>query len=139
MTKIELMDGKYTYINHKDGRQEALRYGEPWRDLVGDKFVHAMAEEIESLIAKLVELQEENARLREDAERNSAQCDELLRAVFQVCEATEELAPSSDFERGRVFEAKGIREAIGTWFQDTFCGKRFMGEPAIDAVRKEQK
>ncbi len=49
MLKIELDDGKYTYIRHDDGRQEALRYGEPWRDLVGDNLIGALASEIESL------------------------------------------------------------------------------------------
>ena len=44
--KIQLADGKYTYIRHEDYRQEALRYGEPWRDLVGDNFVWAMADEL---------------------------------------------------------------------------------------------
>lgn len=57
--------------------------------------------------------------------------DLLLRAVFEVCEATESIDPKNDFERGRVFEAKGIRRGIGTWFQGTFCGRSFMGEPAM--------
>ena len=63
--------------------------------------------------------------------------DRLLREVFGLCEATED-APEQEpknehqrgFEAGRRFEAKQIRRAIGTWFQDTFCGSTFMGEPA---------
>lgn len=47
----------------------------------------------------------------------------LLRQVFEVCEATEESEPENDFERGRAFEAKHIRKAIGSWFQDYFCGR----------------
>ena len=46
--KIDLLDGKYTYIVTPDGAASALRHGEPWRDLCGDKFVYAMACEIEA-------------------------------------------------------------------------------------------
>ena len=50
MTKIsiKLCDGKYKYIRDKDG-QRALRYEEQWRDLTGDGFILAMAQEIERL------------------------------------------------------------------------------------------
>lgn len=61
-----------------------------------------------------------------------ADVDQLLRAVFEVCEATEDIEPKNDFERGRVFEAKHIRRGVGTWFQDTFCGRTHMGEPLIE-------
>jgi hypothetical protein len=70
---------------------------------------------------------------------NNTDLDRLLREVFTLCEATEDLPErkvidrQSDFERGRRFEAKQIRKAIGIWFQDTFCGAAHMGEPAISA------
>jgi len=52
-TRITLEGGKYTYIQ-EDGRgSRALRYGEEWRDLTGDKFVGAMAAKIEELEEKL--------------------------------------------------------------------------------------
>jgi hypothetical protein len=64
----------------------------------------------------------------------------VLREVFALCEATEEqtvtpkpLGESGAFFRGRKFEAKSIRKAIGTWFQDEFCGMSFMGEPATQS------
>lgn len=47
--QVSLYEGKYTYERDDDGQQRALRYGEPWRDLVGDKFVAAMGYEIERL------------------------------------------------------------------------------------------
>lgn len=48
----ELLDGKYTIVfDEKTGRLEALRYGEPWRDLVGDGLVLAMLQEIDRLKA----------------------------------------------------------------------------------------
>lgn len=45
-TNIHLEDGKYTIVLRSDGAMHALRHGEPWRDLVGDKMVMAMAHEI---------------------------------------------------------------------------------------------
>mgnify|MGYP003643767169 CR=1 FL=1 len=57
--KIKLCDGKYTYINDEKG-QRALRYGEPWRDIIGDGFVLAMAQRIEELEEQLDELQLEH-------------------------------------------------------------------------------
>lgn len=53
--KISLDGGKYTYLNSM-GKQSALRYNEPWRDLTGDKFVLAMACKIETLQRKGVNL-----------------------------------------------------------------------------------
>jgi len=58
----------------------------------------------------------------------------LLREIFMLCEATEEIEATNDFMRGRVFEAKGIRRGIGTWYLDTFCGRSYMGEPVIPAA-----
>lgn len=48
-TRIDLKDGKYTVVLRSDGAMHALRHGEPWRDLVGDKMVMAMAHEIMEL------------------------------------------------------------------------------------------
>lgn len=44
--RIELAEGKYTYIND-EGAQRALRYGEEWRDLTGDNLIYWMGVEIE--------------------------------------------------------------------------------------------
>lgn len=64
--------------------------------------------------------------------------DLLLRQVFALCEATEdapEVEPKNEhqrgFDKGRRFEAKQIRRAIGDWFQAEFCGRSFMGEPVV--------
>lgn len=54
--EISLEDGKYTYRRDEEtGEQTALRYGEEWRDLVGDNFVAAMADRILDLQHKLSE------------------------------------------------------------------------------------
>jgi hypothetical protein len=46
--RLEVENGKYTYIQDEQGSR-ALRYGEPWRDLTGDKFVGALAWEVQEL------------------------------------------------------------------------------------------
>ena len=49
MIKEEFADGKYTLIFDNAGNFEALRYGDKWRDLVGDGMVLAMLQEVERL------------------------------------------------------------------------------------------
>ncbi len=44
--RVELDGGKYTVIRENDGRMHALRYGEPWRDLVGDNLIYWLMVEI---------------------------------------------------------------------------------------------
>ena len=51
--RVSIEDGKYEYVCHEDGSAEALRYGERWRDCLGDKFTYCMASEIESLRKQL--------------------------------------------------------------------------------------
>lgn len=60
--RIHLENGKYTY-EHDEHSQRVLRYGEPWRDLCGDKFVGAMADEITRLQDELAAMTEERDRL----------------------------------------------------------------------------
>ncbi len=60
-TRIDLCDGKYSVIyDFETGRSEALRYGEPWRDLCGDHMVLAMFD-------RIIEL-EEQLKLRDSAD-----------------------------------------------------------------------
>lgn len=75
------------------------------------------------------------AQLRDNSDKLA------LRAVFELCEATEDMpdSPADDyglqrFRAGQRFEAKRLRRGIGTWYQDTFCGAAHMGEPAIAAA-----
>lgn len=53
---------------------------------------------------------------------------ELLHEVFALCEATEDIKPERAFDDGRRFEAKSIRRAIGTWFQDETRARALRGE-----------
>lgn len=49
MTEIKVADGKYTVAHENGSNLRALRYGEPWRDLVGDGLILALVQEIEDL------------------------------------------------------------------------------------------
>ena len=60
---IIIEDGKYEYRFYPDGNSEVLRYGEPWRDTVGDKLMYCMASEIEQLRARVVELEQSLSRI----------------------------------------------------------------------------
>lgn len=62
----------------------------------------------------------------------------VLREVFGLCEDTIDkmAAENTEFSRGRAFEAKGISRALGTWFQDEYCGRSYMGEPSLPAPQQ---
>ena len=51
---LTVAEGKYTLVMDPTNMR-ALRYGEPWRDLVGDGFVMALGHEIERLRKELAE------------------------------------------------------------------------------------
>lgn len=68
--KISLDDNKYTYLRYKDGGQEALRHGEPWRQLSGDNLIYFMGclieEQVKQLEALQAELKQEKIWKEED-------------------------------------------------------------------------
>lgn len=51
--RITTLDGKYTVVLTNEGRLHALRYGQPWRDCIGDGLILALAQDIETLRARL--------------------------------------------------------------------------------------
>ena len=65
-TSINLCDGKYTIIyDFATGQSECLRYGQPWRQLVGDKMVLACFDEIVRLRAENAELAAAQEKVKE--------------------------------------------------------------------------
>ena len=55
LVKVTVSEGKYTFVQRKDGSCYALRHGEPWREDIYDGMTLAMAYRIEELEAKLKE------------------------------------------------------------------------------------
>lgn len=49
--KMDFADGMYTVI-YDNGKLTALRYGEPWQDLIGNKLVYFMLMEAMALKAQ---------------------------------------------------------------------------------------
>ena len=49
LLNVTIEDGKYTIIQRAGGRVEALRYGETWQDLTGNKLVLCLAQEVQAL------------------------------------------------------------------------------------------
>ena len=76
MYKINLYDNKYTVIEDiNNGVFKALRYGEEWRDLIGDGLSLSM-------IQKIQELEEENYRLKNKV--NELEFREKYRDIYPV-------------------------------------------------------
>lgn len=46
MLRVSTNDGKYTVVQDESGKLTALRYGEPWRDCVGDNLILMLAYEL---------------------------------------------------------------------------------------------
>jgi hypothetical protein len=62
-TRIDLCDGKYTVIfDLNSGQAEALRYGEKWRSLSGDKMVLAMFDTIVALRNEVEQLKVDSGK-----------------------------------------------------------------------------
>jgi len=56
-TSITVADGKYTVTHDNGANLKSLRYGEEWRDLVGDGLVLALVQEIERLQEKIEDIE----------------------------------------------------------------------------------
>lgn len=66
--KIILDDGKYTVIYDETNSfpEKCLRYGEDWRDLVGDNLIFYLCNKIKELKEKIDELENEIEDLNEE-------------------------------------------------------------------------
>ena len=53
---VPVDNGKYTAIMEANGRLHALRHGEPWQDLSGNKLVYSLAAELEDARKRLAEV-----------------------------------------------------------------------------------
>lgn len=51
--RVEVDGGKYTVVQDHNGNLNALRHGQPWRSLVGDKLVLCLAYELDEARAAL--------------------------------------------------------------------------------------
>jgi len=55
LLSVTVCGGKYTVIQNRNGALRALRYGEEWRDCLGDGLVLGLAQEVAELRQKIEE------------------------------------------------------------------------------------
>lgn len=55
LLSVAICGGKYTVVQDHKGALRALRYGEEWRDCVGDGLILGLAQEVEELRQKIEE------------------------------------------------------------------------------------
>ena len=77
---VSVADGKYTFVSYKNGKAEALRYGDTWRDCLGDGFILGLAQEILSLRARL----EESEKKLEAAEATRVAADKSIKSHWEA-------------------------------------------------------
>lgn len=73
MLSVSVNDGKYTVVLEADGKLHALRYGEVWRDLVGDNLVYSLAYELDEERSKNAQLEAEIERLKNELQNSGIQ------------------------------------------------------------------
>lgn len=56
--RVQVEDGKYEVVQEESGKCYALRYGEEWQDLTGNKFVLGMAYELDEARKEVEALKE---------------------------------------------------------------------------------
>lgn len=59
---IAFGEGKYRYVMDATGKARCELHGNPWRDLVGDKMVLALASEVEELRREVSKLRKIEAK-----------------------------------------------------------------------------
>lgn len=126
--------------------------GQPPEGFVSGQTYKQLFELNEKNAERILALEDELDALKSAQPAEGGEADtgpRVLREVFALCEATEHalhdecnahsVQDSTLFSRGRLFEAKSIRKAIGTWFQDEFCGRSFMGEPVATPPASQEQ
>lgn len=120
-SRVDLCGGKFTYIRQDEPfKHEALRYGEPWRDFTGDKFIYAMGDEIE--------------RLRAEVERLTKERDEAVQHNKDWFEAQKLVDASLRAEIERLTrEREKLRSVLedwkGFWEKPWNAPARYSGDP----------
>ena len=84
--KIVLDGGKYTLVFEEDtGKLYALRYGEKWRDCLGDGFILALGQHIVWLVEKNKELVDElDSVYKREEYRKTTENDEVAALLTKL-------------------------------------------------------
>lgn len=86
ISKIDLLDGKYT-VTHQNGLNlNALRYGQQWRDLNGDGLVLAMAQRINELESYLNIGNDNTEKLAREISNSKVEDERTYQMVIEAVE-----------------------------------------------------
>ena len=100
--RMDFDDGKYTVVYYDNGKLVALRFGEVWRDLTGDKMVFWMLHEANQLREQRDELLKALAASMQHIATNVVACNGLKcrEAVCMSCNGEEdaEVAAKAAFD-----------------------------------------
>lgn len=92
--RVSIEDGKYTIVQPEDGVSYALRYGERWRELLGDSLMLSAAYEIEELRERVAALEVHKVALREAAVIGAAHLAGAISLLEKGGKAAKKAAPS---------------------------------------------
>lgn len=106
MLRVSTSDGKYTVVQDASGKQFALRYGEPWQNLVGNGLTLALAHDLEEAreaVKALVALIEDGVLVRDTSGDGDAvafmtqglRIVKVLAQAREVLDATTEAKPEA--------------------------------------------
>lgn len=139
--RIELAEGKYTVLYDSDtGAIETLRYGEPWRDHVGDHLVGALVE-------RILELENKERSPSDDEEYKFCErCSvELLRVVEGLCSRCAAMKTAKEIIDGKEItlfsssQLKALREALERrplWVRNTPDEQRAVLYDKMDMIEE---
>lgn len=68
-TRVELEGGKYIVVIGSNGGLHALRYGEKWQDMTGNKMIYCLASELHATRQALAASQAREASWERSAKR----------------------------------------------------------------------
>jgi len=97
--RVTTCDGKYTVVLPANGKLHALRYGQPWRDCIGDGLILSLAQEIETLNGRLAQCAALVATRREMEEDKIRWAKFIVRFSFPEDHACKECYPEGHMVR----------------------------------------
>jgi hypothetical protein len=133
-SKIVLEDGKYTilYGAEKGQKFQALRYGEEWRDLTGDKMVYLLCCKVEELEEKLKHETIERQTMQHGLRLANQRAEEKESRLLRVAELVRDNAIRiCDDQADKARTAPGSLRVI-------FCAERIKSMP-LDKIIEETK
>lgn len=131
----DFADGKYTLIHLNGTGLRALRYGEEWRDLVGDGMVLAMLQEVEELDDRLGQALA-GGSLFDPEDCKGCGCENERACVIRFRDQATRKA-CLDATTGQAVEGDGPLELSCWWVTETQCSACYLdGRDGVEVIVK---